>query len=119
LAKDNIDPAPRDPSARRHIAKARSSDTFRDSRNIGRIARGRHWLEELIAGATATPESIAKREKCSIRKANMTVSLAFLAPDLVKAAIEGRLPHGMGLSRLADLPAEWSRQHRILGLPAQ
>jgi hypothetical protein len=35
----------------------------------------------------------------------MTVSLAFLAPDLVKAAIDGRLPHGMGVARLADLPA--------------
>ena len=41
-------------------------------------------------------------------------SLAFLAPDLVKAAIDGRLPHGMGVARLADLPAEWSRQ-----LPAE
>jgi hypothetical protein len=30
-----------------------------------------------------------------------------------------RLSHGMGVTRLADLPAEWSRQHRILGLPAQ
>ena len=47
----------------------------------------------------------------------MTISLAFLAPDLVKAAIEGRLPHGMGVVRLADLPAEWSRQHQMLGLP--
>src|SRR4029453_5204183 len=37
---------------------------------------------------------------------------------LVKAAIEGRLPHGMGVVRLADLPAEWSRQHQMLGLPA-
>jgi hypothetical protein len=25
----------------------------------------------------------------------------------------------MGVVRLADLPAEWSRQHQILGLPAQ
>ena len=47
----------------------------------------------------------------------MTISLAFLAPDLVKAAIDGRLPHGMGLARLADLPAEWSRQRQMLGLP--
>ena len=47
----------------------------------------------------------------------MTVSLAFLAPDLVKAAIAGRLPHGMGVARLCELPAEWSRQHRMLGLP--
>src|SRR3989442_9585111 len=48
----------------------------------------------------------------------MTISLAFLAPDLVKAAIAGRLPHGMGVARLADMPAEWSRQHQMLGLPA-
>ena len=47
----------------------------------------------------------------------MTISLAFLAPDLVKAAIEGRLPHGMGVARLGDLPAEWSRQRQMLGLP--
>jgi hypothetical protein len=29
----------------------------------------------------------------------MTISLAFLAPDLVKAAIEGRLPRGIGMTR--------------------
>jgi hypothetical protein len=71
------------------------------------------WLTD----ATATAESIAKREGCSTRKVNMTISLAFLAPHLVKAAIEGRLPHGMGVTRLVDLPAEWSRQHQMLGLP--
>jgi hypothetical protein len=37
----------------------------------------------------------------------------FLAPDLVKAAINGRLPHGMGVARLTDLPAEWSRQREM------
>jgi site-specific DNA recombinase len=83
---------------------------------VASIARGRRWLEELIADATATPASIAKRESCSVRKVNMTISLAFLAPDLVKAAVDGRLPHGMGVTRLADLPAEWSEQHKILGL---
>ena len=62
--------------------------------------------------------SIAAREGCSVRKVNMTISLAFLAPDLVKAAIEGRLFHGMGVTRLCDLPSEWSRQHQMLGLTA-
>jgi hypothetical protein len=60
----------------------------------------------LIADPTANAASIATRDDCSIRKVNMTISLAFLAPDLVKAAIEGRLPHGMGVVRLADLAAE-------------
>jgi hypothetical protein len=32
--------------------------------------------------------------------------LAFLAPDLVKAAIDGHLPH----ARLCDPPIEWARQ---------
>jgi site-specific DNA recombinase len=86
---------------------------------IASIARGRRWLNELVADPTANAQSIATRDGCSARKVNMTISLAFLAPDLVKAAIEGRLPHGMGVVRLADLPAEWSRQHQMLGLPAQ
>ncbi len=85
---------------------------------IASIARGRRWLNELIADPTANAQSIATRDGCSARKVNMTISLAFLAPDLVKAAIEGRLPRGMGVVRLADLPAEWSRQHQMLGLPS-
>jgi ParB-like chromosome segregation protein Spo0J len=86
---------------------------------VASIARGRRWLDELIAEKTATTESIAQREGCSVRKVNMTISLAFLAPDLVTAAIDGQLTHGMGVARLADLPAEWSRQHQMLGLAAQ
>jgi len=86
---------------------------------VASIARGRRWLNELIADATATAESLARREKCSVRKVNMTISLAFLASDLVRAAIEGRLPHGMGFARLADLPPEWPQQHEILGLTPQ
>ena len=85
---------------------------------VASIARGRRWLDELATDVTATTERIAKREGCSVRKVNMTISLAFLAPDLVKAAIDGRLPHGMGVARLADLPVAWSKQHQMLGLPA-
>jgi len=84
---------------------------------ITSIARGRRWLEELVTDSTATAESIAKREGCTARKVNMTTSLAFLAPDLVKAAIDGTLPHGMGVARLADLAPKWSQQHALLGLP--
>jgi site-specific DNA recombinase len=86
---------------------------------VAAIARGRRCLDELMADPTASVDGIAKRENCSTRKINMTISLAFLAPDLVKAAIEGRLPYGMGIARLTDLPAEWSRQYQMLGLPSQ
>src|SRR5712671_5404954 len=85
---------------------------------IAAIAQGRRWLKELIEDPAATTENIANRTGCSTRKVNMTVSLAFLAPDLVKAAIDGHLPHGLGITRLSDLPIEWARQHEILGLAA-
>jgi site-specific DNA recombinase len=79
------------------------------------IARGRQWLSEIEAGA-ATIDGIATREACSKRHVNMTISLAFLAPSLVKAAAEGRLPRGIGVARLFDAPVAWSRQHQMLGL---
>lgn len=85
---------------------------------VASIARGRRWLDELTTDPNTNAETIAARERCSVRKVNMTISLAFLAPDLVKAAIDGRLPHGMGVARLCELPAEWSRQRGVLGLTA-
>ncbi len=46
----------------------------------------------------------------------MTISMAFIAPALVRAAVEGRLPRGIGVASLRDAPAEWSRQLERLGL---
>jgi hypothetical protein len=83
---------------------------------VASIARGRRWLDEIVAGTVTSVEQIAARDKCSIRQVNMTISLAFLAPELVKAAVEGRLPRGIGVTRLRDAPAEWSRQYAMLGL---
>jgi hypothetical protein len=47
-------------------------------------------------------ESLALREGKTNRSIRMTLSLAFLAPDIVKAAVEGRLPLGCGPKRLVD-----------------
>jgi site-specific DNA recombinase len=80
------------------------------------IARGRRWLDELLVDPKASTDSIAAREQCSSRKVNMTISLAFLSPVLVKAAVDGALPHGIGVARLFDLPPEWSRQCQMYGL---
>jgi hypothetical protein len=41
---------------------------------------------------------------------------AFLAPSLVGAAIDRRLPDGLGVTRLCDLPPDWAHQYRMLGL---
>jgi site-specific DNA recombinase len=82
---------------------------------IKSVARSRAWLDEIVSGAAGV-EQIAARHKCSVRHVNMTISLAFMAPALVKAALEGRLPRGIGVASLRDAPAQWSRQFERLGL---
>jgi len=78
--------------------------------------RGSIWLDELVAGTIQNVEQIAIREKCGIRQVNRTITLAFLAPGLIQAAVEGRLPRGIGVARLRDLPTEWTGQYERLGL---
>jgi hypothetical protein len=88
-------------------------------RLVSAVARGRRWLDEIISGSVIDAEQIALREKCSVRHVNMTISFAFLAPKLIRAAVEGRLPRGINIERLRDAPAEWSRQFEALGLSPQ
>jgi hypothetical protein len=49
-------------------------------------------LDKLLSDPRLTLESIASREGKSEGSIRMTLSLAFLAPDILKAAVEGRLP---------------------------
>ncbi len=85
---------------------------------IKAVRKAHRWLDELLTRPTQTVESIAARESKSERSIRMTMSLAFLSPDLVKVAIDGRLPRGFGLVRLIDLPIAWPDQWAALGLQA-
>src|SRR5215207_6068941 len=86
------------------------------SRILKAIARGRTWLQELLSGQVAGTEEIAVRERCSERSIRMTLSLAFLSPEVVQAIISGRLPRGIGMTGLAELPPSWDAQHAALGV---
>jgi site-specific DNA recombinase len=85
------------------------------------LSDAHRWLDELVRDSGSSTEMLAHREGKSERSIRMTLSLAFVAPPIVAAAIEGRLPRGFGVTRLMDLPMEWSKQWAALGLtpPAQ
>ena len=85
---------------------------------IEALGDAHRWLDELLSDPRQTLESLASREGKTVRSIRMTLSVAFLAPEIVKAAVEGRLPRGFGLKRLADLPMAWPDQWRALGLQA-
>ena len=78
------------------------------------IALGRRWLDEVLGGATL--DHIALRERCTKRHIASTIPLALLAPDLVRAVIDARLPRGISTKRIAEPALEWSRQWEMLGV---
>jgi site-specific DNA recombinase len=69
-----------------------------------------------MAGQVASPEDIAARERRSKRSVHMTLSPAFVAPEIIEAAVLGAIPRGIGLTRLMDMPRLWSDQRQTLGL---
>jgi hypothetical protein len=46
----------------------------------------------------------------------MGLSLAFLAPGIVQAAVDGIPPRRLGVSRLMDMPPSWVDQRSIIGI---
>jgi site-specific DNA recombinase len=85
---------------------------------IEALRDAQRWLDELLSDPRLDLESIALREGKTVRSIRMTLSLTFLAPEIVKAAVEGRLPRGFGLKHLVDLTMAWPDQWRALGLQA-
>ena len=81
---------------------------------IRSIAQARLWVKEIVAG-TAIHE-IASRENKSDRAIRMNLTLAFLDPKLVKAALHGTLPRGISARRLVDAPSTWTAQWTAVGM---
>jgi len=80
------------------------------------VGKGRLWLKQILEGKAKDTAVIAAREGRSQRSVRMMISLAFVAPDIIEAAVNGTLPRGVGATRLMDLPPLWSKQRRQLGL---
>ena len=85
---------------------------------IDALRDAHHWLDDLTRSPNQTIEALAAREGKTERWIRRTLSLAFLCPTLVRAAIDGRLSRGYGVKRLMDLPMDWPQQWAALGLKA-
>jgi hypothetical protein len=68
----------------------------------------------MIKGEVTDIASIAQREGKSERAVRTTLSLAFLSPEIVRGTIDGKLPRGIGVSDLTDLPLGWADQRELV-----
>jgi hypothetical protein len=87
-----------------------SSDTR--TRLLAAIAAARRWLDDLVTGRVTDIEAFATQEGRGARSVTMLLSLAFLAPDVVKAIVDHQMSRGIGLTQMMDLPGEWSEQRK-------
>lgn len=83
------------------------------------LARGRRWWGVLAQGEI-TIDELSKIEAVTASYMTRTVRLAFMAPDVVAAALEGRLKAGItgrSVINAGALPESWPQQRREF-LPA-
>jgi site-specific DNA recombinase len=84
------------------------------------IARARRWFEEVSSGRVQSLAAVARRECLAKRYVARLTKLAFIAPSIVEAIVEGRAPAALNLQMLMDnrvtLPLGWKDQERLLEL---
>jgi DNA invertase Pin-like site-specific DNA recombinase len=84
------------------------------------LLKARALWEALLGGGIAGLGELAAREGMSGSYATRLVRLAFLAPDLLEAILDGRQPEGLSATRLLQecrrgLPPDWREQRTLLG----
>ena len=80
------------------------------------LGRGIYWQQLLDTGAVESTMEIAEREGIHRSTINEMLRLALLAPDIVPAAYEGRLPRAVSLEAIlrATVPYDWNEQRRLI-----
>lgn len=99
------------PSQRQNIQRP-------DKKLILLIARAHLWANDLQSGKFATVKELADHHKADKADVGKQVRLAFLAPDIVQAIMDGRQPpllNANQLRRLSHLPTDWRVQRQLLG----
>jgi hypothetical protein len=82
-----------------------------DSAMLKAIARAFRWRDMLESGECGTIREIATVEKINETYVGRVLRLTLLAPDIIEATVNGRLPAGLQLDRLMQrFPISWSEQ---------
>jgi hypothetical protein len=82
------------------------------------VARARLCFDQLEAGEVPNVRAMAEHDGNHESEISRILPLAFLAPDIVEAILNGRQPIELtaeSLKRLRALPTDWDAQRRLLG----
>ncbi|NNE81030.1 MAG: hypothetical protein HKN18_12245, partial [Silicimonas sp.] len=85
---------------------------------IALVADARRWARELLEGQASSIQQITEREGLRSGSVSRILPLAWLAPDISTAILEGRQPSHITAKTLRahpELPLDWAEQRRALG----
>jgi hypothetical protein len=83
------------------------------------VARAHPWPEKIIRGELKGLRSIAQLTSLDEHYAGRILNCSFLAPDIVKAILDGHQPADLTVQKLLrTLPLAWAEQRQRLGFRA-
>jgi len=90
-----------------------------DPKLVRPLTRAHTRMRDLTAGKFKSIEELAKSENVHPKALRHELRLAFLAPDITQAILNGEQPSGLTLTKmLPELPLSWVEQRRLLGFRA-
>ena len=92
-----------------------------DPKLVQLVADAHRWNRMLAEGTVASLRELSDLEQLDRSDIGRILNLAYLAPDIVEAILDGRQPQALtvyGLGRISSLPLDWSEQRRVLGFNA-
>ena len=101
------------------IEGAPAQSTYADPVLISALSQAHRWADELTTGKAKSMLEIAKRENVRLKHVQLSLPLAFLAPPIVEAILNGTQPVTLTtfeLTRRMDLAMDWDEQRRVLGV---
>ena len=90
----------------------------KDAALLKAVTRAHLWFDRLRRGDAVSVRQIAREERVTGSYVSRVLRLAFLAPDIIDAILDGRHPVDLTAERLLvheDLPIDWQEQRRQLG----
>ena len=102
----------------RIILLGATNTALRDNGLINLVSNTHQWAQKIFRREVSTVREISLEDSTDEGDVSRFLPLAFLAPDIIEAIINGKQPTDLTpekLKRLRNLPKSWKEQRKILG----
>jgi site-specific DNA recombinase len=99
------------------VHSAPTASNAPDAKLISALSDALRWIDDLAQGRAVSLRELARQCSRDVGEVSRILPLAFLAPDIIEATLEGRHPIELvarRLLRIGFLPFRWEDQRRCL-----